>query len=125
MKNSQRYKMARRLLVLGAIVSALMVPLMSRAQPQYASITIVNNSTREIRHVFLSHVNSDDWSADQLNNSTIQAGQTHTLPNVSCDQEQVKVIGEDQDGCFLSAVIACGNATWTITNQTVPDCGLQ
>ena len=125
MKNSQRYKMTRRLLVLGAVVSALMVPLMSRAQPQYASITIVNNSTREIRHVFLSHVNADDWSADQLNNSTIQAGQTYTLQNVSCDQQQVKVIGEDQDGCFLSAVVACGNATWTITNETVPDCGLR
>ena len=89
------------------------------------SVNIVNNSTGEIRNVYLSHVESDDWTANQLaNGTTIGAGQSYNLSNVVCDQEQVKLIGEDQDGCFLSTVVSCGSSsTWTITNDTARDCG--
>ncbi|SRR6266404_798609 len=99
------------------------VPLLSRAQPA-TSVNIVNNSSREIRNVYLSHVGADDWSANQLGDSVIAAGQSFTISNVACDRQQVKVIGEDQDGCFSSLVVNCGdNATWTITNDTARDCG--
>jgi hypothetical protein len=88
------------------------------------SITITNNRTLEIRHVYLSHVDQDDWSADQLNDSSIAPGGSTTLSNVSCDQANIKVIAEDQNGCFLYKVVACGeNTTWTITNDATPDCG--
>lgn len=104
-----------------AVVSAL--PLLSGAHPS-TSVNIVNNSSGEIRHVYLSHVNVDDWGTDQLNNSAIQAGQSATISNFACDAQQIKVIGENQDGCFVSTVISCGtNATWTITNDTAADCG--
>jgi hypothetical protein len=34
------------------------------------------------------------------------------------------VIAEDQDGCFESTIINCGdNANWTITTDTARDCG--
>jgi hypothetical protein len=69
-------------------------------------------------------VDSDDWSADLLGDATIAAGQSHALSGLSCDGQQVKVIAEDQDGCFLTVVVSCGdNATWTITNDTARDCG--
>ena len=114
----------RRLLIFCAIFSALLVlPWLSSAQPA-TSINIVNNSNRVIRYVYLSHANSDDWTGDQLGGNAISPGQSSTVSNFSCDQQQIKVIGEDQDGCFLSIVIACGgDATWTITNDTVADCG--
>ncbi|MDQ5846820.1 MAG: hypothetical protein M3539_16160 [Acidobacteriota bacterium] len=87
------------------------------------SINIVNNSNREIRNVYLSHVNANDWGANQLGNSTIAPGQSFSL-NVACDQQQVKVIAEDQDGCFLSTIVNCGDsATWTITDGTARNCG--
>jgi hypothetical protein len=88
------------------------------------SVSIVNNSARTIRNLYLSHVDSDDWSGNQLGNNVIAAGQSFNLTGVTCDQQQVKVIGEDQDGCFLSTVVTCGiNSTWTITNDTAADCG--
>jgi hypothetical protein len=85
----------------------------------------VNNSSREIRNVYLSHVNADDWSGNQLGNgATIAPGQSFSLSNVACDQQQVKVIGEDQDGCFVSTVVTCGSSSsWTITTDTARDCG--
>jgi len=97
---------------------------LSIARTLATSVVIVNASTREMRNVYLSHVNQDDWSGNQLGNATIAPGQSFVLNNLACDQQQVKVIAEDGDGCFVSTVVACGNAsTWTITNDTARDCG--
>jgi hypothetical protein len=110
-----------------ALLALAALPLLSRARTTTTtatSVKMVNNSSKEIRNVYLSHVNIDDWGSNQLGNTTIAAGQSFTLNDVACDQQQVKVIGEDQDGCFLSTVVNCGDsATWTITNDTARDCG--
>jgi hypothetical protein len=97
----------------------------SRSEAEMStSVNIVNNSGRVISHVYLSHVGSDDWTGDQLSDSVIASGQSRTLNSVACDQQQVRVIAEDGDGCFLSTVVSCGdNATWTITSETTRDCG--
>ncbi|MDX6574874.1 MAG: hypothetical protein QOE96_827 [Blastocatellia bacterium] len=122
MKNSRKNRHLNRLLVV--CVAILAVAALVAARPLSGSVTIVNNSNREIRNVYFSHVNADDWGADQLAESHIAAGQSHTISNVTWDQQQLKVIGEDQDGCFLSTVVASGtDSTWTITNDTVADCG--
>jgi len=98
--------------------------LLSRARTTATSVNIVNNSTREISNVYLSHVDVDDWGADLLGDATIAAGQSSTINNLACDQGQVKVIAEDQDGCFISTVISCGESgSWTITNDSARDCG--
>jgi hypothetical protein len=124
MRNSDGTRNPRSLIIICvALLILAALPLVSRAQPA-TSVNIVNNSNREIRNVYLSHVNVDDWGANQLGNATIGAGQSFTLNNVACDQQQIKVIGEDQDGCFISTVVTCGNSsTWTVTNDTARDCG--
>jgi hypothetical protein len=106
-------------------VALLALAALSNARPQpTSSISIVNNSSRTIRNVYLSHVDAEDWSGNQLGDTAIAPGQSVAISNFACDQQQIKVIGEDQDGCFLSTVVACGsNATWTITNDTTADCG--
>jgi hypothetical protein len=125
MRNSGATRYSRGLMIICvALFAFATTPLLSGAQTS-TSVNIVNNSTRVIRNVYLSHVDSDDWSADQLaNGATIGPGQSSTISNLACDQTQVKVIAEDQDGCFLSTVINCGDsATWTVTNDTAADCG--
>lgn len=113
-----------RLAILVAALSILsVVPMMSGAQTQ-TTVTIVNNSGLEIRHLYLSPVDNDNWGADQLNDAAvISPGQSFAL-GVSCDQSQIKVISEDQNGCFLYYTVSCaGNSEWTITNDAVPNCG--
>ena len=124
MKNSHSKRNLYRLAILSLSLFAL-AALSSARTPTTTSVNIVNNSNNEIRNVYLSPVNADDWSENQLSNgSTIAPGQSFNLSNVACDQQHVKVIGEDQDGCFLSTVVSCGDsATWTITNDTARDCG--
>jgi len=126
MKNSRAKSNFCRLVILCIALYALAA--FSRARTATTSVStsvnIVNNSNKEIRNVYLSHVNVDDWGANQLGNSTIPPGQSFSLNNVACDQQQVKVIGEDQDGCFLSTIVNCGDsATWTITDGTPRNCG--
>jgi len=125
MKNSQAKLNSRRLIIVCIALSALAaLPLISSARSATStSVNIVNNSSRQIRNVYLSRVDVDDWGANQLS-SAIAPGQSVTISNFSCDTQQIKVIGEDQDGCFLSAVVACGtSSTWTITNDSAADCG--
>ena len=56
---------------------------------------------------------------DQLGNSVISAnGGSVTISNVSCGGASIKVIAEDQEGCFTYQVVTCSeSATWTITNE--------
>jgi hypothetical protein len=115
------------LAVLGIFVGILVcVPLLSSAHaPTTTTITIVNNSNNEIRHVYLSPPDQNNWGSDQLVNSVIPTGGgSFTLSDVACSASGIKVITEDQGGCFLYKVVSCSQATtWTITNEATPDCG--
>jgi len=107
-----------------ALTALASLSLAASAHSSPTSVNVVNNSSREIRNIYVSHVNADDWSNDLLGESTISANQSATVNGFLCDQEQVKVIAEDQDGCFLSTVVACGStSSWTISNDTARDCG--
>ena len=122
MKNSHTKRNLRRLAMF--CIALFSLAALSSARTATTSVNIVNNSNKEIRNVYLSHVNVDDWGGNQLGDATILPSHSFTLNNVACDQQQIKVVGEDQDGCFLSTVVACGsNTTWTITNDTAADCG--
>ena len=113
------------LLVLGVFMGVMVCgPLLSRAHAPTTAITIVNNSNREIRHVFLSAPDQNNWGSDQLGSSVISANGGSVTINASCDGPSIKVIAEDHQGCFFYQVVTCSeNATWTITNSTAPDCG--
>jgi TnpA family transposase len=113
------------LVLLGVFVGVMVCgPLLSKANAPTTAITIVNNSGREVRHVFLSAPDSSNWSADQLGSSVVSANGGSVTINASCDGSSIRVIAEDQDGCFSYQVVSCSeNATWTITSATARDCG--
>jgi hypothetical protein len=124
MKNSDGTRNPRRLVIICvALIVFASLPFLSSAHAPSISVNIVNNSNREIRNVYLSHVGADDWGNDQLGESVIAPGHSFTI-NAACDQQQVKVIGEDEDGCFVSTVVSCSaGSTWTVTSDTARDCG--
>lgn len=107
-----------------AVIALASLAFATRARSISTSVNIVNNSSREVRNVYTSHVDADDWSSDLLGDASIGPNQSSTISGFTCDQQQVKVIAEDQDGCFLSTVVSCGSSsTWTITNDAARDCG--
>ena len=110
------------LVILAGILAC--VPLLSSVHAAATAITIVNNSSREIRHVYLSSPDQNNWGPDQLGSSVIAAGGGSVTISANCNGANIKVITEDHEGCFLYQVVVCNdNVTWTITNDAVPDCG--
>jgi hypothetical protein len=119
-KSHSIHRLAILLVIICVIV---LVPLVSGAQTQTA-VTITNDSSREIYHVYLAPGGTDDWGPDQLNGTVIGNGASFALNNISCGANGVKVITEDQNGCFNYNTVSCATTTtWTITDSATPDCG--
>lgn len=124
----------KRLLILVTIVCAVVGipalsnaanPIRSESQP-VMTIAVANNSSRDIYHLYLSPVDRDAWGPDLLSEGTlIRVGETFTISDAACSGNEIKVIAEDKQGCFVYTVIGCAQATtgWTITDATPPDCG--
>ncbi len=113
-----------RLAMLVAVLCSLGTVFLLHAAPaQSVSLTIVNNSTRDIRALYLSPAENDNWGTDQLNESAISPGATRTL-NITWEQASVKLVGEDQDGCFLTTTVNVSSSIqWTIANDAPRNCG--
>jgi hypothetical protein len=111
--------------ILAITLSTIMAaPLLSKSRPQPVSIEVANNSSRDIIHLYLSPPGRENWGPDQLNDAILANGQSVTLSNVSCTEANIRIIGEDADGCFVSTIVACGdNTAWTITSDSPRDCG--
>lgn len=106
-------------IVLGAVSAAP-----SRSRAIQATITVTNNSSREIAHLYTSPVDRKEWSEDRLaEGDRLQNGESVTVSNVISENDQVKVIAEDKDGCFSYFVASGDDPTWSINNATAKDCG--
>jgi hypothetical protein len=114
-----------RLVILTVLVSVVAcAPLLSRAGTTSTTLSIVNNSSHEIRHVYLSAPDSNNWGADQLGSSVIAAGGGSVSLTVNCNGASIKVIAEDEEGCFFYQIVSCDNtASWTIAANAARDCG--
>jgi hypothetical protein len=111
------------LLILVAVVSlfCVLTPLSTATAPSL-SISVVNNSQKEIRHLFLASAGTDNWG-DDLISEPITAGTSRNI-NASWNESTVKVVVEDEDGCFLTTTLdATGTPSWTITTSTARNCG--
>ena len=113
-----------RLLMLVAVLSICAgVTLRSSASTPSVDVNLVNNSGVEIRALYLSPADNDNWGPDQLNGAVISPGGTYTL-SYSWNNPTVKIIAEDSDGCFLTTTVdAAANFTWTITSNSLRNCG--
>lgn len=118
----KKYRVMFFFLLLVGLAGA--APLFSSACRPATSVVIANNATSlEFRHLYLAS-SDNNWGQDQLHGSVISAGSTYTLNNIACEGATIKVIAEDQAGCFLYQTIACGESSnWTVTNEATPDCG--
>src|ERR1044072_5564001 len=86
------------------------------------NITVSNSSGKEIRQLYVAVGDPNNWGPDLLGGSSIASGGSYTLNNVSCSGTGVRVIAEDQNGCFYYNTVSCeGNVTWAITESSTAD----
>jgi len=128
MEKSHRHKANRRslLLITSVAVMALIgsVFLVGARTQATIDITVRNNTQRQILHLYLAAGDPNNWGPDQLNGSTIPPGGSHVLNDVACSGSTIRVIAEDQNGCFVYYNASCdADQTWEITDAVTPDCG--
>ena len=124
----------KRLALLVVLTCALVsIPALSSAAgsslasaPPMMTIAITNSSSRDILHFYLSPTDHDAWGPDLLSEgSIVRPGETFNINDVSCGANEIKIIAEDRQGCFVYGVVGCAQAStgWAITDATPPDCG--
>jgi hypothetical protein len=131
MENSNAWRnnyVAGRVLLL-ALVGALLLVASSgvgaSSSPAVMTIAVTNNSSYEIRHMYLSPVDRNQWGEDQMDGTPLRTGETFTITDVACSAAEIKVVAEDKEGCFFYGVVSCAQPSvgWTITNDLPRDCG--
>ncbi len=85
-------------------------------------VTITNASDWKLDHLYVSHVDKQEWGADQLGDEVIESGETFTLKGVPCATYDVKLIDEDGDECAVSDVDICGSGGWKIESDDLLAC---
>ena len=119
----------RSLLVIACVL--IVVPVLSglaktsgNGAAPVLDISVTNNSSREIHHLYISPADRNEWGPDLLDGRIVKTGESATV-NTVCPGNDIKVIAEDKAGCFLYQPAACTQSStqWTITNETPADCG--
>lgn len=88
-----------------------------------ARVQIVNHSSYGIHQLYLSSTADTEWGPDQLEEATIESGETFTLRRIPCDRYDIRLIDEDQDACVIRDVPLCGDTDhWEITDETLLAC---
>ena len=114
--------------LLGVLLAAFSLfaalPMLSCAQAQTTNITVTNSSGWQIKHLYLATAGQDNWGPDQLNGTVVNHGESFTINSAACTGAGLKIITEDQNGCFISHTADCaGDIAWTVTDSETPDCG--
>ena len=104
-------------------LTALALPLPSKAQPQRAEFMINNKSSFDIYHMFLSPEDKDTWGPDQLGEKVIHSGESFTLNDIPCGEYDIKIVDEDGDACIVEGIVMCKDHThWDLTNTELGRC---
>ena len=104
-------------------MTALALPLPSKASAQKAEFMIVNKSDWDIYHLYLSRTDKESWGPDQLGDNVIRHSESYTLKNIPCGEYDIKVVDEDGDECIIEDVVMCKDHThWDITNKELARC---
>src|SRR5687768_16117292 len=101
-KSSRIKQLALFAVIIGVLAG---LPILSAAHAPSTAVTIVNNTSIQIRHVYLSATTDNNWGSDQLT-TAIAVGGSQAV-NLSCSGSEIKVIAEDEDGCFYYEVVSC------------------
>ena len=115
-------KILAGLMTLVAVSCVVSAATAMSAGPAPLTIRVVNNSAFSIQQLYLAPANSDDWGADQLGGVAISPGVTRTL-NVSWDQASIKLVGEDQEGCFTTTTVSASSEMEWIISGDSRNCG--
>jgi hypothetical protein len=115
----------KKLACLLVLSSSLVLPQLSVFAQKKVKIKIVNKSSWQLHHVYLSSSTNDKWGPDQLTETIVEPGDSFTITSIPCDNYDIKVVDEDGDACVVADVRFCeDDLVWNLTDKDLLDCNL-
>lgn len=114
----------RRTLAALCLLAAASLAPVARAEDSGAAVAVVNDSSREIHHLYVSPTREPKWGSDQLADDVLAPGEKLALTGLECDAYDVKVVDGDGAACILQAVELCDEESgWRLTDEDLASCG--
>ncbi len=86
-------------------------------------ISVVNESVWEIKAVYISKADKDEWQENLLNDEILSAGGGAVIAKAICGVYDIKVVDSDNHTCIIKKADLCGNnKIVTITDQSIANC---
>ena len=86
------------------------------------SIRIKNNSRWDIRRIYMSNAETNNWGPDQLGDDVLRTGGTFTLSNIRPAEYDIMFVDQDNDKCVLRNVPIFENKDWAISSDWLVKC---
>lgn len=93
------------------------------AGAQTAVVTLVNDTSWDIHHLYLSPVTDEEWGEDQLGEHILESGGSFDLYKIPCDDYDVMLVDEDGDECIVEDIEICEmDEEWLLDDETLLAC---
>ena len=86
------------------------------------SFTLKNSSKWDLHHLYLSDVDSKSWGPDQLQEETINSGESFTLRGIEEGSYDVRIVDEDGDECVVEDVEFSDSEAVKLTDEMLLGC---
>ena len=86
-------------------------------------ISVVNESVWEIKAVYISQSEKNDWQENLLKDEMLSAVGGAVIARAVCGVYDIKVVDSDNHSCIIRKLDLCSNnKIVTITDQTIANC---
>ena len=89
----------------------------------HGSITVDNDSSYAVHHIFLTPAHEVHWGPDQLGHDVLDPHETITLAGLDCEQYDLKLVDHEGDECTVEDIDLClEDAHWHLTDSQLSAC---
>jgi hypothetical protein len=86
-------------------------------------ISMVNESVWDIKAIYISEIDKNNWQENLLSDGVLSAGGGATIVKADCGTYDLKVIDTDNHTCTIRKVDLCkSDKNITITDQSIGNC---
>ncbi len=94
-----------------------------QAQDARATVTLINDSSWDVKHLYLREAGTTAWGPDQLTDTEMETGGSLKLKDLPCHTYDIKLVDDGGKTCTLTQATLCTSAgSWRITNKLLDGC---
>lgn len=89
----------------------------------HGSISVQNDSSYAVHHIFLTPAHETHWGPDQLGADVLESHEVITLAGLDCEEYDLKLVDHEGDTCVIEDIDLClQDAHWALTDGQLSAC---